>query len=103
MNKTFLKIIFFMQGCFFMDTAEAQQFLSIEDIISRAKAQSPASKQAETRRENRYWSYRYYKTNFNPQLRLTGQLPYQKSVRQAPLADGTFAYAKVNQFNSFMN
>lgn len=84
-------------------SAAAQEQFTIEDIIERAKSQSPASKQAETRKENRYWFYRYYRTNYNPQLRLGGQLPYTKQVTQAPLADGTFRYAKVNQFNSFMN
>lgn len=103
MNKNLLKIFFFVQSCFCFDAVEAQQFLSIEDIIGRAKAQSPASKQAETRKENRYWFYRFYKTNFNPQLRLSGQLPYQKAVTQAPNPDGTYNYAKVNQFNSFLN
>jgi hypothetical protein len=103
MNKMFLRTVLIIQLGFIIFRAPAQQFFSIEDIIARAKGQSPASKQAETRKENRYWAYRYYKTNFNPQLRLSGELPYQKRVTQAPLADGTFTYAKVNQFNSYMN
>jgi outer membrane protein TolC len=101
-NKTILLFIIIVCGLYSVPV-HGQQLFSIEDIISRAKSQSPASKQAETRKENRYWQYRFYKTNFNPQLRLTGQLPYTKRVTQAPLADGTFLYAKVNQFNSFMN
>lgn len=103
MNKKTSLLILIITLTFSVFSLSAQQSLSIEDIISRAKTQSPASKQAETRKENRYWFYRYYKTNFNPQLRLTGQLPYTKRVTQAPLADGTFRYAKVNQFNSYMN
>ena len=97
--------LFFIVAVLFVAAfnVSAQQVLTIEDIIAQAKSQSPASRQAETRKENRYWFYRYYKTNFNPQLRLYGQLPYTKQVSQAPLADGTFNYAKVNQFNSFMN
>jgi outer membrane protein TolC len=103
MNENSLKIFLTVSFCWLLGSAIAQQGFSIEDIIARAKSQSPASKQAETRKENRYWFYRYYKTNFNPQLRLTGQLPYQKAVTQAPNPDGTYNYAKVNQFNSFLN
>ena len=103
MNKTLVRLILIMIWGILVSAAYGQQAFSIEDIIERAKAQSPASKQAETRKENRYWSYRYYKTNYNPQLRLGGMLPYQKSVRQAPLSDGTFRYAKVNQLNSSLN
>jgi outer membrane protein TolC len=101
MNK-FLSLNIFLLSLF-SNAIQAQQTLPIEEVIARAKNQSPASKQADTRKENRYWAYRYYKTNFNPQLRLSGQLPYQKRVTQAPLQDGTFRYAKVNQLNSFMN
>jgi len=82
---------------------QAQTNFSIEDVITRAKAQSPASKQAETRKENRYWTYRYFRTNYNPQMRLSGNIPYSKEVSQAPLSDGTFVNARINQLNSFMN
>src|SRR5690606_36535370 len=49
--------------------------LSLDDIVEMAKAQSPRSKQAETRKENLYWTYRYYKSNYNPQLRLSVNFP----------------------------
>lgn len=83
--------------------AYAQTDFSIEDVITRAKAQSPASKQAETRRENRYWTYRYFRTNYNPQFRLSGNIPYSKEVSQAPLPDGTFRNNSINQLNSYIN
>ncbi|MBL7858734.1 MAG: TolC family protein [Cyclobacteriaceae bacterium] len=82
----------------------AQNQLSLEDIIARSKGQSPASKQAETRKENRYWQYRFYKTNYNPQLRLEGSLPsYYKRVNQIPQNDGTFKYIPVEQTNNNIN
>lgn len=81
-----------------------QKVYSLEDVIELAKGQSPFSKQAETRKENRYWQYRFYKSNFTPQLRLSGTLPaYTKSVSQAPLADGSFRYTQVEQSNNNMN
>jgi outer membrane protein TolC len=103
MNKNFFKIVCLVLCCCGLNAVEAQQFLSIEDIIARAKEQSPASKQAETRKENRYWFYRYYKTNFNPQLRLSGQLPYMKAVTPALDKDGKVHFSKVNQFSGFLN
>ena len=87
-----------------MQTYAQQQKYSLQDVIELAKNQSPFSKQAETRKENRYWQYRFYKSNFNPQLRLSGTLPaYTKSVSQAPLADGSFRYTQVEQSNNNLN
>lgn len=85
-------------------SARAQTQYSIDDIIGLAKGQSPFSKQAETRKENRYWQYRFYRSNYNPQLRMIGTLPsYSKSVSQAPLSDGSFRYNQVEQSNNSLN
>ncbi len=56
-------------------TANAQTRYTLEHVLQMAKSQSPFSKQAETRKENRYWQYRFYRSNYNPQLRLSGNLP----------------------------
>lgn len=56
-------------------TSYAQTKYTMEDVLQMAKSQSPFSKQAETRKENRYWQYRFYRSNYNPQLRLTGAIP----------------------------
>ena len=53
----------------------AQTRYTMENVLEMAKSQSPFSKQAETRKENRYWQYRFYKSNYSPQLRLSGSLP----------------------------
>lgn len=84
-------------------TLFAQEKITLQYAISTAQRQSPASLQAETRKENRFWQYRYFRTNYNPQLRLSGNIPYAKQVSQAPLADGTFVNTSINQLNSFMN
>lgn len=97
------KIVTAFAFCLFVVSAAAQEVFSIEDIIERAKSNSPAAKQAETRKENRYWAFRYYKTNFNPQLRLYGTLPYNNEVIPAPQPDGTYEFRYVNQLNGFMN
>jgi outer membrane protein TolC len=78
----------------------AQSAFTIEEIIERAKGNSPFAKREETRKENRYWQYRYFRTNYNPQLRLEGTLPvYYKSVEQFPV-NGTYQYFPVEQTNN---
>lgn len=102
MNKVFNQSIAFLLFIFFLSSHSiAQEILTLEDIIARAKSQSPASKQAETRKENRFWFYRNFRTNYNPQLRLEGNLPvYYKSVNQVIQQDGTFRYIPVQQTNN---
>jgi outer membrane protein TolC len=101
MNKIFLTLTL-VAVSFTTVRLYAQEALTIEDVIARAKAQSPFAKQAETRKENRFWSYRSYKTNLNPQLRLQGSLPtYYKSVNAVMQPDGTYRYLPVEQtFNN---
>jgi len=71
---------------------------SLQDIIARAKSMSPAALSAQTRKENRYWGYRFYKSNYNPQLRLEGTIPnYQQSVTPVQQPDGTYEYRQVEQ------
>ena len=78
--------------------------LSLEDIIQRAKEQSTSSKVAATRRENRYWQYRTYKSNFNPQLRLSGNIPnYSKDFYQVVQPDGAVEFRSRQQTNSTVN
>ena len=79
----------------------AQQTFTLDDIIQRVKNQSPSSKWAETRKENRFWAYRSFRTNYNPQLRLEAQLPvYYKRVNQIIQDDGTYRYTPVQQTNN---
>jgi outer membrane protein TolC len=85
----------------------AQNVFTLDDVIARAQSQSPAFKQTETRRENRYWQYQYYRTNYTPQIRMnssnnTGSL-YNNSYNWTQLDDGTFGYRLVNYFNPGVN
>jgi outer membrane protein TolC len=98
MNKKLVRNLAILKFCFSFTFLSAQEALSIEDVIARARAQSPFAKIAETRRENRYWSYRSYKTNLNPQLRLRGEVPtYSKAVGAVVQPDGTIQYRPVEQ------
>ena len=85
-------------------SVEAQNIFTIEDIIERTKQQSIFSKQAETQKETSYWQYRTFKTNYNPQLRLNGNLPtYTKSVTRVSQDDGSYLYIPINQTNPNLN
>ncbi|MEX2235150.1 MAG: TolC family protein [Cyclobacteriaceae bacterium] len=100
MNKV-LKPVFVFYFLIVPLTSSAQQTLTLDDIIQRARTQSPASKWAETRKETSFWTYRTFRTDYNPQLRLEGQLPfYYKSVNQIIQEDGTRRYIPVQQTNN---
>jgi outer membrane protein TolC len=101
MNKKLLFLFsLVISGC----SLFGQNTFTFEDIIERAISQSPASKQAETRKENRYWQYRYFRTNYNPQLRLNGSAPsFSQSFIPVRQNDGTIIFRPINQTNSTMN
>lgn len=94
-------------GYFAVIQTNAQNVFSLGDVIARAQSQSPAFKQTETRRENRYWQYQYYRTNYIPQIRansssgLAGAL-YNNSFQQFP-NNGTYTYNYINQLNPGVN
>ena len=102
MNKKNVLVIILVLG--FILPSQAQNVFSIEDIIDRAKQQSIFSKQAETQKETSYWQYRSYRTNYNPQLRLNGNLPaYTNYVSPVRQPDGSLLYIPVNQTNPNLN
>ena len=88
----------------FATVGRAQNQFSLEDFVSMARNQSPFAKQAETRKENRYWSYRFYQSNYNPQVRLSGFVPgYVKQVDKTEQNDGTYKYNYVERSNNSLN
>ena len=100
MNKSLLVII--LTGLSF--ALDAQQVYSLDRIIELAQAQSPQAKQAETRKENRFWQYRLFKSNYNPQLALSGNLPaYSNQFIPVIQEDGTTQFVPVEQTNSSLN
>ncbi len=81
--------------------ALSQVQYTLEDMVMRAREQSPSSKQAETRKDNRYWQYRLFRSNYNPQLRLAGGLPnYNRDFFGNRLDDGTIVFQSREQTNS---
>ncbi|MCS4436128.1 TolC family protein [Aquiflexum gelatinilyticum] len=71
---------------------------TLEEMVSRAKARSPAALRAQTRKENRYWNYRFYQSNYNPQLRLSGTIPgFSQAFNNVTQPDGTIEFREVRQ------
>ncbi|MFC0517105.1 TolC family protein [Mucilaginibacter angelicae] len=75
--------------------------LTLQQVVELAKANSIASKQAATVRETKYWEYRTYKSNYQPQLALSGILPgYTKTFSQVQQPDGTILFQPIHNDNS---
>jgi outer membrane protein TolC len=98
-----LFFISLLLALFISNRVGAQNRFAISDIIRLAHDQSPFAKQAQTQRETNYWQYISYKTNYNPQLRLSGYSPYTNGYAPASQPDGTVQYRFVNVFNPGMN
>jgi len=104
MNKRIILPVFLLLTSFVFTVSAQNRYFTLEEIIQRAKGQSPAAKQAETRRENRYWQYRLYRSNYNPQLRLNGNAPdYNRDFFSNRQDDGTIVFQGREQINSFVN
>jgi outer membrane protein TolC len=84
--------------------ANAQNKFEISEIIQRAHDQSPFAIQAQTQKETSYWQYRFFRTNYNPQLRLNGGAPtYANIITPVRQPDGSINYVPLNQTNPNVN
>lgn len=82
----------------------AQTRYTMDDVLQMAKLQSPFSKQAETRKENRYWQYKFYKSDYNPQLRLSGNLPnYNQDYFQNVTDSGKVVFQSRERTDAVVN
>jgi outer membrane protein len=75
--------------------------LNLQQVVEMAKANSIAAKQATTVRETNYWKWRTFKSNYQPQLSLSGILPgYSKTTQPVLQPDGTIVFQPVHNDNS---
>ena len=78
--------------------------LTLDQVVVMAKERSIASRQAITTRETKYWEYRTYKSNYQPQLSLDGVLPgYNKTFVEVQQPDGTIQFQSIHNNNSSLN
>jgi outer membrane protein TolC len=103
-KKSFLVVSILLMSGIWQAASAQQTTFTLEDIIERGRINSPSAKQAETRKENRYWQYRFFRSNYNPQLRLNGSLPgFSQDVASITQPDGSIEFRSRNQTNSFTN
>ncbi|WP_256005145.1 TolC family protein [Pedobacter deserti] len=75
--------------------------LSLSEAVARAKANSIAAKQAITQKETKYWEWRTFRSNYQPQLALSGILPgYNKTYAQVLQPNGTILFQPIRNDNS---
>jgi len=106
MRRIVVYIIILMVCCF---DAHAQLhhdtiLLSLQEVVEMSKLKSIESKQAITTRETKYWQYRTYRSNYQPQLSLSGTLPgYNKTFTEVQQPDGTILFQSIHNNNSALN
>lgn len=108
MNKSKYFIIslglFFTTEIYGQNNQSLGRVFTLKEIINIARQQSIASKQAETVRENRFWQFQTYKSNYKPQLGIDGTFPgYNRSFDQVRQPDGTYEFLPVSINNSSLN
>ncbi len=71
---------------------------TLYEIVQLTRTQSPAWSRAETRKENQYWQYRTYLSDYSPQLALQGTFPnYRRDFIPVIQQDGSLIYQPVQQ------
>ncbi|QJD80381.1 TolC family protein [Spirosoma rhododendri] len=78
--------------------------LTLDDVVSLAREQSLAGKQAATLQKTNYWTFRTFMAGFKPQLSLSGSLPsFTRSFVQVIQPDGTIVFQPVSNNNSILS
>ncbi len=99
---SFTGVLLFLKGYSFPGNDTLT--LTLQQVVEMAKSKSIASKQAVTTKETKYWLYRTFRSNYQPQLSLNGTLPgYSKTFIQVVQPDGTIQFQPVHNNNSSLN
>src|ERR1700761_584795 len=103
MRLLYIILFLLITGKAFCENRQDSIILTLKEVVELAKENSIASKQAVTTRETKYWQWRTYKSNYQPQLSLSGNLPaYSKTELQVIQPDGTVLFQPVHNDNSQM-
>lgn len=75
--------------------------LTLTQVVEMAKHNSIDSRQAVTVRKTKYWQYRTYRSNYQPQLSMSGTVPaYSKTYTEVVQPNGTILFQPVYNDNS---
>lgn len=95
-------ILFFLKSYAFV--ANDTLTLSLQQVVEMAKNKSIESKQATTTKETKYWQYKTFRSNYQPQLSLNGILPgYNKTFTEVVQPDGTIQFQPIHNNNSSLD
>jgi outer membrane protein len=106
MNRiNYIGIVFLLSGArLTAQSAPDTLRFNLTEVVEMAKNQSIAAKQAVTLKENKYWQWRTYQSNYKPQLVLDGRLPaYSKTYQEILQPNGTIDFQPVRNNNSSLN
>jgi outer membrane protein TolC len=102
--KLLFTLIFLLLSCKLLAQNNDTLILTLQEVVQMAKEKSIASKQAITTKETKYWQWRTYRSNYEPQLSLNGALPaYTKTFNQVIQPNGTILFQPVHFDNSALN
>jgi outer membrane protein TolC len=77
---------------------------TLPQVVQMAKEQSPSYRVATVSLENRQWHYKSWRSNFLPQLTLSGTLPeYNKRIQNVFQSDGSLTFRKTHYASSTLN
>ncbi len=82
-------------------TLQAQYVYQLDEVIRLAKENSISAKIAETQKENAYWNYRIFRSDYNPRVVFSGGLPgYNRDFNENRLDNGEIVYQTREQLQS---
>ena len=80
------------------------QTYTLTEVLAYAQEYSPEAMKIKTSKENKYWEWRTYKSNYKPQLVLNSTLPsYVNNNITVIQEDGSIVYQSVNRSSSSLN
>ena len=85
------------------DAAPYTRTLTLAEAVQLAKEQSPSYRRSAVRFENRQWQYKTYRSNYFPQLTLSGVLPaYNKTIEPRITDNGSLIFINTHNASSFL-
>ncbi|MCB0737639.1 MAG: TolC family protein [Bacteroidetes bacterium] len=92
-------------ACFnLVQSASAQELLTLEDAIEFAKNNSTEAQSAKTTYENSTWTYKSYRANLLPSMQFTGTIPsFNRSFVTNLQDDGTQVFVPSNYVSTLGN
>ena len=95
------KICIVITSLFYVFASQAQNQLSLDDVIVLARNKSIRSKQIENRYQRSYWRHFSFERQYLPSIFFDGTLPkFQRSLTSVTQNDGSEAFVNRNILSS---